>query len=141
VKTYTSTQKLLNQIKRILAGHRPTAPGSPLDAVIAALCLGRHYGWVAIYLAVGRTPAKQLLGSGSDPHPGQAALPGTRTKILVSIKMAGREVGVLDVESEHDHAFGSEDRVLLEDVADVLARYLTGAGKFLVRKARAQAGS
>jgi hypothetical protein len=52
------------------------------------------------------------------------------------MKLAGRELGVLDVESDRENAFGSDDRVLLETVATRLARYLAGPGKYLVRKAR-----
>jgi len=63
-------------------------------------------------------------------------LPETRSKILVSIKLASRELGVLAVESDRENTFGAEDRVLLEGVADVLARFLAGKGKYLVRKAR-----
>jgi hypothetical protein len=57
----------------------------------------------------------------------------------VSMKLAGRELGVLDVESDRENAFGPEDRVLLEDVATTLARFLTGRGKYVVRKARGAA--
>ena len=68
-------------------------------------------------------------------HPAHVAVPGTRKKILVAMKIAGRELGFLNVESERENALGPEDRVLLESVADLLARYLTGPGKYLVRKA------
>ncbi len=52
------------------------------------------------------------------------------------MKLASRELGVLSVESDRENGFGAEDRVLLEAVADTLARFLTGRGKYLVRKAR-----
>src|SRR5438477_5395215 len=91
-----------------------------------------------IYLAVGKK--NELLSKGADPHPGQTALPNSKSKILISIKLAGRELGLLDVESDREYAFGAKDRVLLEKVADVLARFLTGRGKYLMRKARIQAG-
>ena len=67
------------------------------------------------------------------------ALPETRSKILISIKLASRELGVLSVESDREGAFGAEDRVLLEGVADSLARFLAGRGKYLARKARTDA--
>ena len=66
-------------------------------------------------------------------------LPETRSKILISLKLASRELGVLSVESDRENAFGSEDRVLLEGVADTLARFLMGRGKYLARRARQQA--
>ena len=67
------------------------------------------------------------------------ALAETRSKILISMKLASRELGVLSVESDREGAFGAEDRVLLEGVADSLARFLTGRGKYLARKARTDA--
>jgi len=70
-------------------------------------------------------------------HPAHVAVPGTVKKIVVAIKIAGRDVGFLNVESDRWSAFGSEDRVLLERVAGLLARFLTGPGKYLVRRAAA----
>lgn len=56
--------------------------------------------------------------------------------MLISMKLASRELGLLSVESDREDGFGAEDRVLLEAVAEVLARFLTGRGKYLARKAR-----
>jgi len=103
--------------------------------VIDLLCRGRHYAWVGIFLAVAGGAPQQTLGAGRDA-PGELALPETRSKILISIKLASRELGVLSVESDREAAFGAEDRVLLEGVADSLARFLAGRGKYLARKAR-----
>jgi hypothetical protein len=55
------------------------------------------------------------------------------------MKLASRELGVFGVEGDHENAFGVEDRVLLEGVADAVARFLVGRGKYLARKARMQA--
>jgi len=139
VKSYRSPRELLAEIERVLAANRPAFHRSPLEDVVELLCRGRHYSWMGIYLAVGEKARQQLLGAGADAHPGQVSLPETRSKILVTMKLAGREVGVLDVESDRENAFGSEDRVLLESVATVLARFLTGPGKYIVRKARTSA--
>jgi len=68
---------------------------------------------MGIYLAVGKNAPQQLLDGGRDSHPGRMEMPETRTKILISMKLGGREVGVLDVESDRENAFGAEDRVLL----------------------------
>src|SRR5207237_3121875 len=76
-----------------------------------------------------------LLENGAAVHPGQLAVAGTRKKILVTMRVAGREMGFLNVESDRENAFGSEDRVLLDRVAGLLARFLAGPGKYLVRKA------
>ena len=133
---YRSTRDVLSEIKCRLAANRPSFHASPLQDVIDLLCRARHYSWMGIYLATGKSEAQQLLGEGGEPHPGQMARPETRSKILVSMKLASRELGVLDVESDRENAFGSEDRVLLENVASVLARFLSASGKYLVRKAR-----
>jgi hypothetical protein len=136
LKTYRSARDLLSEVKRALAASKPSFQRSPLDDVIELICRGRHYTWMGIYLAVGPSRPPQLLGAGGDAHLGQMALPETRSKILVPIKLGGRQLGIVDVESDRENAFGVEGRVLLEDVATVLARFLSGPGKYLVRKAR-----
>jgi putative methionine-R-sulfoxide reductase with GAF domain len=137
LKTYRSPRELLARVESVLAA-KPSSRCSPLGEVIELLCRGRHYTWMGIYLTVAeKTP--QLLGASGDAQPGQQALPATRSKILVTMKLAGRELGVLDVESDRENAFGSEDRVLLENVATALARFLTGPGKYIARKARESA--
>ncbi len=140
MKTYRPTRELLSELKLALTANRPSFHHSPLDEVIELLRRGRNYSWIGIYLAVGEK-TQQLLGAGGETHPGQMALSDTRSKILVTIKLAGRELGVLSVESDRDHAFGAEDRVLLENVANALGRFLTGTGKYLVRKARTAAAN
>lgn len=135
MKSYRPTRRLLADVEGILASSQPSFHHSPLEDVIELLCRGRHYAWVGIYLAVGENGSQPSLGSGSDT-PGQLAHPGTLTKILISIKLASRELGVLSVESNHEDAFGVEDRVLLESVAHALARFLSGRGKYLARRAR-----
>lgn len=135
MKTYRPARELLVEIEQVLAANQPSFHCSPLDEVIKLLSQGRRYTWVGVYLAVGET-SQQLLGAGGEAHLGQVALPETRSKILVSMKLAGRELGVLSVENDHEHAFGAEDRVLLENVANRLARFFAGRGKYLVKKAR-----
>ena len=106
-----------------------------MEAVADLLCEGRHYGWVGIYLTLDRKASPALLQGASELHQHQIANPNTRKKILVAMKIAGREVGTLNVESSHEDSFGTEDRVLLERVAGLLAKFLTGPGKYLVRRA------
>jgi hypothetical protein len=139
VRIYSSGRDLLAQIERVIADSRPTLHRSPLEDVVDLLSRGRHYTWVAIYLTAGNNASQRLLGAGGGPHPAQAR-PEAKSKVLVSMRIAGRELGVLDVESDRENAFGSEDRVLLEKGADLLARFLAGpAGKYLVLKARSLA--
>jgi hypothetical protein len=138
MKVYRPTRQLLADVERLLAASQPSAHHSPLEDVIDLLCRGRHYAWVGIFLAVGESTPQRSLGVGSDA-PGEVALPETRSKILISMKLASRDLGILTVESDRENAFGADDRVLLEAVADVLARFLAGRGKYLARKARTDA--
>ncbi len=135
MKVYRSTRQLLADVEPLLAASLPSAHHSPLEDVIDLLCRGRHYAWVGIFLAVGESTPQRSLGAGGDV-PSEVALPETRSKILISMRLASRELGVLTAESDRENAFGAEDRVLLEDVANVLARFLAGRGKYLARKAR-----
>jgi hypothetical protein len=136
LKVYRPIRQLLADVECLLAASQASAHHSPLDHVVDLLCRGRHYAWAGIFLAVGENTPQQSLGAGGGVAPDEVALPETRSKILISIKLASRELGVLSVESDRENGFGSEDRVLLEAVADVLARFLTGRGKYLARKAR-----
>ena len=142
MKVYRSTFRLLADVQRVLASGRPSFGNSPLEEVVDLLCRGRHYAWVGIFLATGEDTPAQVLCAGSDSAaqigPAQVVLPETRSKILISLKLASRELGVLSVESDRENAFGAEDRVLLERVAGALARFLTGRGKYLARRARQQ---
>jgi putative methionine-R-sulfoxide reductase with GAF domain len=88
---------------------------------------------VGIYLTINRKGSATLIDDSE--HLGKLASANAQRKILVSIRIAGREIGFLSVESDRANAFGSEDRVLLERVAGLLARFLSGKGKYLVRRA------
>lgn len=135
MKSFRSSRSLILEVERVLACSRPSFHSSPLEEVADILIEGRYYSWVGIYLAVDDRHSSALLENSQANHPGQVAVPGTRKKILVSMKIAGREVGHLSVESDRENAFGADERVLLERVAGVLARFLTGRGKYLVLRA------
>ena len=122
-------------VEAILASSQPSFHHSPLEDVIELLCRGRHYAWVGIYLAAGENGSQPSPAPGRDA-PGQLALPETLTKMLISIQLASRELGILSVESNHENGFGTEDRILLKGVAHALARFLSGRGKYLARKVR-----
>jgi putative methionine-R-sulfoxide reductase with GAF domain len=64
------------------------------------------------------------------------ALDQTRSEIATPLKLAGRVIGVLNVESARKNGLDGEDRVLQKDVARKLALFLTGKGKYIVRKFR-----
>jgi putative methionine-R-sulfoxide reductase with GAF domain len=132
VKTFRSSRCLLADIDHVLSGNRPSFHHSPLEQVADLLIEGRHYSWVGVYLSVDDRHSPPLVEDAHPLHPGQIEHAGTRKKIVISMKIAGREVGHLSVESEREYAFGGEERVLLEQVAGLLARFLTGPGKYLV---------
>jgi putative methionine-R-sulfoxide reductase with GAF domain len=133
MKSYLSTRTLVADIARVLSSNRPSFHHSPLEEVTRLLSEGRHYSWVGIYLTLEKGTSSPLLEAGH--HPAHVAMPGTLKKILVSMKIAGRDLGYLSVESDRETAFGAEERVLLERVASLLARFLSGSGKYLVLKA------
>jgi hypothetical protein len=54
----------------------------------------------------------------------------------VPIKIASHTIGSLRVQLAPGHVFSPEERVLLHEVAEILALYLSSKGKYLVRKAR-----
>jgi putative methionine-R-sulfoxide reductase with GAF domain len=135
LRTYRSTRNLLADVKKVLADNRPSFHRSPLEEIAGLLCDGRHYTWVGIYLTLDEKSSSALLEEALI-KPNQVAVHGTRKKIVVAMRVGGRELGFLNVESDRESAFGSEDRVLLDRVAGLLARFLAGPrGKYLVLKA------
>jgi hypothetical protein len=140
LKSYRSAREMQAQIERIIGANKPGFHHSPLEKIVEVLSHGRHYTWAAIYLTAVNNASQRLVGTGSDPQPAQLARPETKSKVLISIRIARRELGVLDVESDRENAFGAKDRVLLENVADLLARFLAGSGKYLILKARTVGG-
>ena len=135
MRTYRSTRDLLADVKKVLAGNRPSFHHSPLEEIAGLLCEGRHYSWVGIYLTLDEKSSSALLEEALI-KPNQVAVHGTRKKIVVAMRVGGRELGFLNVESDRDYAFGSEEQVLLERVAGLLARFLAGPrGKYLVLRA------
>ena len=135
MKSYRPTSAVLADIELALSANHPSFHHSPLEVVAGLLSEGRNYSWVGIYLTLDKKSSPALLDNAAGTHPGHIAVAGTRKKILVTIKIAGRELGFLNVESDRENAFGSEDRVLLDRVADLLGRFLTAKGKYLVRRA------
>jgi hypothetical protein len=125
VKKYRSPRELLVAIDQTLAA--PTARNSaPLDEVVRLIFEGRNYAWTAIYLAE-TEPAKaqefrRARGGGG--------------RVRVPIKVGQRVLGVLEIEPG-GRTLASADTILLRDVGTRLARFLSGRGKYLMRKVRA----
>ncbi len=165
MRSYRSASELKTEIGRLLAEAKPRKGESPLERVVETLYEGRHYFWIGIYLVLGEQVVRQAFrgpvppchafafGKGNVGTTGQkgitkvipdvAADPTysmcfleTKSEIVVPLRIAGRTLGVIDVESDKPNAFPSEERVLLEDVARDLARFLTSNGRYLVREVR-----
>lgn len=165
MKVYRSPQRVLADVGRVLASSRPRFGGrTPLDQVVELLYAGRHYFWIGIYLVVGNKVVRQTFrgpvppchsfefGKGNVGTTGQMGvlkvIPDvsedptysmcfieTKSEIVVPIRISSRVLGVIDVESDKPNAFGSADRVLLKQVAEQLARFLSVRGRYLVRRA------
>lgn len=171
MKRIRPPREVLAALDRMLAEKvRPVKGSSPLDKTVEILYRQRHYFWVGIYLVVGDRVVRQsfrgpvppchtfALGKGNVGTVGESGfmkvIPDvsadptysmcfveTKSEIVVPIKIAGRILGVIDVESDHPDAFGPLDRILLKNVAARLARFLTSTGKRYVRKAKEAAAA
>ncbi len=163
-KRYYSARESLQACEELLATFSPTHV-SPLDELLKLLYDHRRYFWIGIYFVLGDKVVRQAMqgpvppchvfefGKGNVGTTGQSGLAKViadvtadatysrcflevKSEIVVPIRIGGRTLGVIDVESDRANNFGSADRVLLEDIAAMLARFLTSRGKVLVRHAR-----
>lgn len=155
----------IDQTLKTSKASKTGAKSRPLDDVLDVLYEGRHYFWIGIYLVVGREVRRQAFRGPVPPchtfafgkgnvgttgeHGVMKVIPDVtedptysmcfrevKSEMVVPIKLVTRTIGVLDVESDQENAFGPEDRVLLKRVALMLAKFLTSKGKYIVRKAR-----
>ena len=168
-KHYRSAHDLIASITELLSSKSADSPQDTLEKVLKQLHSGRGYFWIGIYLAAGDKVVRQCyrgpeppchsfaLGVGNVGTAGQTGvlkvIPDvsadptysmcfreTKSEIVLPIKVGSRILGVIDVESDRLDAFSSQERVLLQQVAERLARFLTtDQGKRLSRKAREQA--
>ena len=149
----------------MLASFSPSNDASPLEELLKLLYRQRRYFWIGIYFVLGDKVVRQAMqgpmppchvfafGKGNVGTAGQSGLVKVipdvtadatysmcflevKSEIVVPIRIGGRTLGVIDVESDRPNSFGSQDRVLLQGVAAMLARFLTARGKVLVRHAR-----
>src|SRR5438105_4999315 len=133
MKAYRPPRKLLAEVDALLKA-KPSRQHDPLEETIEVLCQGRHYTWMGIYLVADRSQQDVVNNA-----PAKIAAAKTPAKILISIKLGSKQLGMLAVESAREPAFSREDRVLLETVAKRLARFLSGPGKYIARRARQNA--
>ncbi len=67
-----------------------------------------------------------------------AALPETRSELVVPLKVEGRVLGVLDVQSDGLHAFSNDDLFILETLADQVAIAIQEARMYAQAQERAR---
>jgi phosphoserine phosphatase RsbU/P len=65
------------------------------------------------------------------------ALPETRSEVVIPLKIEGRVLGVLDVQSDQVEAFHPNDLLILEALADTIGRAVEGARLYSDLKRRA----
>ncbi len=65
------------------------------------------------------------------------ALPETRSEVVIPLKIEGRVLGVLDVQSDQPDAFHPNDLLILEALADTVTRAVEGARLYSDLKRRA----
>ncbi len=123
------------------------------EAVALLRCERRHYDWVGVYLLEDSELVLGPFVGKPTPHAripltqgicGAAASSGTtvivddvnadprylacsletRSEIVVPITRNGKVLGEIDIDSDMPAAFTDEDRVLLEEVAQILAEKL-----------------
>lgn len=166
MKRIRPPREVLAALDKMLAAKvRPVKSSSPLEKTVEILYDQRRYFWVGIYLVAGDRVVRQAfrgpvppchsfaLGKGNVGTVGESGfmkvIPDvsqdptysmcfleTKSEIVVPIKIVGRILGVIDVESDRPDAFGPLDRILLKQVAARLARFLTSTGKRYVRHAK-----
>jgi len=137
LKTYRSPRDIIAEVEGWIAADKPSPrPPSMLVRFAQLLCEARHYRCAAIYLLAGEREVPRAICG-----PGPESAPRDAPEQVVPIKIAGRVLGSLRVQAEHETGLGRVDWVLLKDVAEILARYLTGKGKYLLRKTREAASA
>lgn len=130
MKTYRLPRNVVAEIKQLVASDKPSPrPPSALVRILKLLCESRHYERAGIFLAVNGREVPRAFGGA------QAVAGEPRPELSVPIKIASHSLGSLRVQLA-GHGFSPEERVLLHDVAKILALYLSGKGKYLVRKTR-----
>lgn len=129
---YRSSREVVADIKRVLAA-KYSPRESPLDQVVDILQESRQYGWVGIYLAVAEDSAPNV-ATGTEELPKASVM-------TAPIHLVTRTLGKVEARSERANAFTGDDHALLKETAALLARFLSGKGKYLMRRAREAANA
>ena len=124
-----SGEYLVGRVGCNVAGRQHASEGVRLRIGAEGIC-----GW-----ATGAGQTALVNDVSADPHyVPHPALPETRSELAVPIKLGGRVVGVLNVESDRVGAFDEGDRFLLETLADQVAIALENAHLYATVQERAR---
>lgn len=130
-----SAHAVLLCVKEKLASGRNERPADVLEAIAATLSQGRGYLWTGIYLAVERLGVRK---ASSGAAPVAMELDDVRSEVAVPIRLGARTLGLIVAETGRPVA--GQERALLQQVARLIAQYLTSdRSKQLLRKTRQQA--
>jgi hypothetical protein len=131
LKTYRSPRNVVAQIKQLIATDKPPPrPPSALVRILKILCDGRHYERAGIFLAVNGREVPRAFGGAQGPAN------GSKPEFSQPIKIGIHSFGSLRVQAAPGRALSSQEKILLRQVAKILALYLSSKGKYLVRKTR-----
>ncbi len=79
-------------------------------------------GQSAVGFATGTGEARITSGAGTDvTHPQNPMVPGTRSEMVLPLRLGARVIGALDVHSTQESAFDENDLTVLQTMADHLA--------------------
>ena len=154
---YQALGAVLLSIREKLASARNRKPEEILDAVVDALAEGRGYAFAGVYLAVENLGVYQASSGSSriaqttSDRAGAAAtvaLDAVDAEIAAPIRLGARTLGLIVVETRRRpspegvpaHGAARQERVLVQQVAKLVAQYLTtDRAKQLLRKTRERA--
>ena len=138
---FQSSNAVLAAIRERLASAHTAKPTEILDAIVTALAEGRRYKWAGIYLAVENRGVWQAQSGRSDVAQNVAlTLDQINAEIAAPIRLGARTLGLVVVEAGRASRPARQERVLVQQTAKLVARYLTSdRAKQLLRKTRERA--
>lgn len=133
MKTYRKTSELLAEVEAVFAAKRTRDGGGrdphPLEHVLLILLPGRQYSRLELAIDVDEAHCVEYsLGSSDDAH----------SICQVPLRTGAKHMGELRAFSDRENTFSSEDHILLKNVARLIAQFLSGPGKHIVRHGHEQ---
>jgi len=134
MKSYRPAPPLLAAIEQVLA-KKYSPRGQTVEQVLGILQEGRGYSYAGVFLALEDHEKRQFVGKELTPV---ASVEKNKGRLVVPIKLPGRLLGVLHVETDRANGFSPVDRKLLADAAARLALFLSTNGKYIIFRAKLQ---